>query len=617
MHDLSCVVHLHSTHSDGTGTVPEIARAAARARADVVLLTDHDTLAARRLGEEGWYGDVLLLAGEEISPLGRDHYLTFGLDEHVRHRGLDACAIATAVRDAGGFGFAAHPFSEGSARFRRPGMPFGGLDCDALHGIELWNFANDTGEQITGIVGLIRLLATPQRVLDHPPERNMRAWDELCRQRRIVAIGGLDAHQYGKRVGPFVPVRVMAYHRTFRLIRTHVLCEEPPARELERDRELVFDALRAGRCYIAVDSRRPGARLPLRGGRRPDGRRGAGRPPDAPRARPAPGTAASAARRPRDRGGGRDDAGRRRRGAGRLPRRGAPHGQGPRAHLDHLEPRIPSLTMRLGENLEVLRRRDFRLLFLGQGVSVLGDRMVVVALAFAVIELGGSVSEVGLVLAAGWLPLVGTVLAGGVVADRSSRRAVMLTADLARIASQGTMAVLVITGAGEVWMLAALAGVTGAGTGFFDPAVTGLLPEVVPPDELQPANALRSTAVSGSEIAGPALAGVIVAAAGAGWAIAVDAATFAASAVCLATLRPPARTLPERASFFDDLRAGWIAFRTRRWVWSFVGYFAVGEHGVGRVERARAERGRARARRRRGVGHDPRLPGRRRARLAA
>jgi hypothetical protein len=257
MHDLSCVVHLHSTHSDGTGTVPEIARAAARARADVVLLTDHDTMAARRLGEEGWYGDVLLLAGDEISPGGGDHYLAFGIDDHVRRRGLDACGVASAVRDAGGFGFAAHPFSEGSPRFRRPGMPYRGLDCDALHGIELWNFANDTGEQIAGIGGLVRLLATPQRVLDHPPERNMRRWDELCRKRRVAAIGGLDAHQFGKRLGPIVPVRVMAYHRSFRLIRTHVLCEQQPEREVERDRGLVFDALREGRCYIAVDSVAP------------------------------------------------------------------------------------------------------------------------------------------------------------------------------------------------------------------------------------------------------------------------------------------------------------------------------------------------------------------------
>ena len=279
MDDLACVVHIHSTHSDGTGTVPEIARAAARARADVVLLTDHDTVAARTLGEEGWYGDVLLLAGEEVSPLGRDHYLAFGLDEHVQHRGLDACAIARAVRDAGGFGFAAHPFSVGSKRFKRPGMPFGGLDCDALHGIELWSFANDTGERIAGIPSLIRFLAVPTRVLDHPPERNMSVWDELCRRRRVVAIGGLDAHQFGKRVGPIVPVRIMAYHRTFRHIRTHVLCAGPPSRELEPDRKLVFDALREGRCYISVDSIAParGFRfeaddVPM-GGEAPAGRR--------------------------------------------------------------------------------------------------------------------------------------------------------------------------------------------------------------------------------------------------------------------------------------------------------------------------------------------------------
>jgi MFS family permease len=228
----------------------------------------------------------------------------------------------------------------------------------------------------------------------------------------------------------------------------------------------------------------------------------------------------------------------------------------------------------LGEGVSVLRLRDFRLLFAGQGVSVLGDRMVAVALAFAVLELGGSASEVGLVLAASWTPLVLTVLAGGVVADRTSRRAVMVAADLVRIASQGTMAALVITGAAEIWMLAALAGITGAATGFFNPASTGLLPEVVPENELQPANALRATAVSGSEILGPLLAGVLVAAAGAGWAIAVDAATFAASAACLSMLRPPRRELPERTSFFTELRYGWTAFRSRRWVWTFVAYFA-------------------------------------------
>lgn len=229
-----------------------------------------------------------------------------------------------------------------------------------------------------------------------------------------------------------------------------------------------------------------------------------------------------------------------------------------------------------GDSLRVLRLRDFRLLFAGQGVSVLGDRMVAVALAFAVLELGGSASEVGLVLGAAWAPLVVTVLVGGVVADRTSRRGVMVTADLVRIATQGTMAVLVISGEAEIWMLAALAGITGGATGFFNPASTGLLPEVVPAEDLQPANALRATAVSGSEILGPLVAGVIVAAAGAGWAIAVDAATFAISALCLMRLRPPGREARERASFVSDLREGWVAFTSRRWVWTFVAYFAFG-----------------------------------------
>lgn len=230
---------------------------------------------------------------------------------------------------------------------------------------------------------------------------------------------------------------------------------------------------------------------------------------------------------------------------------------------------------RFPESLDVLRMRDFRLLFGGQAVSVLGDRMVTVALAFAVLEVGGSVSDVGLVLAAAAFPLVATVLVGGVVADRTSRRTLMVAADLVRVVSQGTIAALLIAGAAEVWMLALLAGVTGAATGFFGPASTGLLPEVVLAKQLQPANALRASAASAGEILGPIVAGLLVAVAGAGWAIAVDAVTFAASAACLAMLRVPRRVAAQRSSLVADLREGWVAFRSHRWVWTFVAYFAI------------------------------------------
>ena len=132
--DLTTVIHVHSTYSDGTGTVPQIARAAEKAGVDVVLLTDHDTLEAKRRGEEGWYGDALVLVGEEVSPADRDHFLAFGIDKEI-NRLLSGPEICAAVEAAGGFGFAAHPFSRGSERFRRPGIAFG--EPDSVNGIEL------------------------------------------------------------------------------------------------------------------------------------------------------------------------------------------------------------------------------------------------------------------------------------------------------------------------------------------------------------------------------------------------------------------------------------------------------------------------------------------------
>jgi hypothetical protein len=258
LHDLACVVHLHSTYSDGTGTVGQIARAARRSGVDVVLLTDHDTLEARDEGEEGWHGPVLVLVGEEVSPLGENHYLAFDLDRVIDHRGLSGAEICQAVRDAGGFGFAAHPLSGGSDRFKRAtGMPFRDLGCEALNGFELWSFVTDTAERLPSVRAGLRFVAAPNRVLDHPPPENLREWDRLCGERRVVALGGLDAHQVGIRIGPFVPLRLMSYRRSFRQLRTHVLADGPLTGELGADRELVYSALRRGRCYLAVDALAP------------------------------------------------------------------------------------------------------------------------------------------------------------------------------------------------------------------------------------------------------------------------------------------------------------------------------------------------------------------------
>ena len=227
-------------------------------------------------------------------------------------------------------------------------------------------------------------------------------------------------------------------------------------------------------------------------------------------------------------------------------------------------------------SLHVLREREYRLFFLGQAVSLLGDGMVNVALAFAVLDLTGSASALGLVLAARMLPLVGFLLAGGVMADRLPRRTVMVAADLVRVASQGAIAALLIAGVAQVWQLAALSAVTGSATAFFNPASTGLMPAVVSSGRLQQANALRGLAMAVGQIAGPAVAGVLVAGAGAGWALAVDAGTFAVSVAFLVRLHVPAMERLVVRSPLADLREGWDTFRSLTWLWTFVAAATIG-----------------------------------------
>jgi MFS family permease len=215
----------------------------------------------------------------------------------------------------------------------------------------------------------------------------------------------------------------------------------------------------------------------------------------------------------------------------------------------------------------------FRLLFWGQSLSVLGDRITPVAIAFAVLSLG-SATDLGLVMAAGGVPFLLFALAGGVVADRVGRRRVMLLSDVLRALSQALVATLLLTGSAEVWMLAALSFVYGMSAAVFMPALVGLIPQTVGSPRLQEANALLALTRSVANVAGPALAGVIIAVSGSGEAIAVDAGTFAVSALCLARLRPQTvadEPEVEPEPFLAGMRAGWHEVRSRAWLsWGLV-----------------------------------------------
>ncbi|HTU78476.1 MAG TPA: MFS transporter [Solirubrobacteraceae bacterium] len=214
-----------------------------------------------------------------------------------------------------------------------------------------------------------------------------------------------------------------------------------------------------------------------------------------------------------------------------------------------------------------LRNRSFRLLLVGQGASAVGDGIAPVALAFAVLDLTGSVGDLGLVLAAQSVPLLVFVLLGGVWSDRVSRGSVMLCSDLVRAGVQGGSAALLLTGAAGVWQLAALQALYGAARAFFGPAATGLVPETVDSDQLQQANGLMGVAENLARIVGPALGGVVVVAAGAGWGLACDGAAFLVSAVSLRMMRLAPLGPPERRGTLAELREGWRAFQSRTWLW--------------------------------------------------
>jgi predicted MFS family arabinose efflux permease len=221
----------------------------------------------------------------------------------------------------------------------------------------------------------------------------------------------------------------------------------------------------------------------------------------------------------------------------------------------------------------VLREREFRLLWLGQSASTVGDRLVFVALALYVTEIG-TPTDVGIVLAAHAIPFVAFLLLGGIWADRLPRHLVMVATDVIRAVMHALLAVLIFTGSVEIWHIVVIEAVFGAAEAFFRPAYTGLMPQTVPEELVQDASAATALVNTVAEFAGPALATALVLGIGAGWAFALDAATFVLSAAFLIQVKPRRRgEVTEQGTMLAELRAGWNEFRARPWVWGTVAIF--------------------------------------------
>jgi MFS family permease len=216
--------------------------------------------------------------------------------------------------------------------------------------------------------------------------------------------------------------------------------------------------------------------------------------------------------------------------------------------------------------VEALRDRNFQLLFAARAVSYVGTYLAPIAVAFAVLDLGGSATEVGLSFAAWTVAQVATLAFGGVIGDRFPRRVVMIASDTASFAVRAAMGALLVSGHAEVWELIALQACGGAAVAFYSPASYGLVNEVVRTELLQQANSLLGIARYAAFPLGAAAGGTIVATVGSGTALLFDAGTYGASALLLAGVR--VRSLAgERKRFFHELREGWSAFVEHAWVW--------------------------------------------------
>jgi hypothetical protein len=247
-------IHLHSTYSDGVATIEEIIRLANQAGLDFIIPTDHNVLVK---GLDGWYGNTLLLMGEEVHDRERrpesSHYLALNIEEDVFPYAQDPQAVINAVNNQGGFGFLAHPIEYDTPPFVSEGnFSWRDWQVGGYTGLELWNYMSEFKSHLPNKAAAILFCYFPRLVMRGPYPDTLAKWDELLRERKIVVIGGSDAHGNTYRLGPLRRV-VQPYDYLFHTVNTHILSQEAFNGQLTHDKRVVCDALKEGRCFVAYD----------------------------------------------------------------------------------------------------------------------------------------------------------------------------------------------------------------------------------------------------------------------------------------------------------------------------------------------------------------------------
>lgn len=258
MHEITTNPHMHTRYSDGQATHEQIARAAMQVGLDAVIITDHNVWVS---GPEGYYteGDrhVLLLVGEEIHDQARDpqknHLLVFGAAREMAPLAYNPQRLLDTVRQVGGLAFLAHPVDPASPRIGEKDISWVDWNVMGYTGIELWNGLSEFRSRSKSKLHAIYYACNFPRIARCPFPEAIHKWDELLAQgRKIVAIGGADAHAYPASLGPFRRI-LFPYQLHFRAINTHLLLPQPMSGDLLEDRYMVLDALRQGHAFIGYD----------------------------------------------------------------------------------------------------------------------------------------------------------------------------------------------------------------------------------------------------------------------------------------------------------------------------------------------------------------------------
>jgi hypothetical protein len=258
MNEVIVNLHMHSRYSDGSGTHKDIAQAGFRAGVDVVIVTDHNVLVQ---GFEGYYKEknkrLLMLIGEEIHDQKRDpqknHLLAFGAGRELATFADDPQLLIDQVREAGGICFIAHPDDPAAPAFNETDISWEAWDVDGYTGIELWNALSELKTIIPTKLHAAFYAFFPAFVAHHPLPSTITKWDELLSNGlRVVAVGGSDAHALKLHMGPIGRV-IYPYEFHFRTVNTHVLTSQPLCGDVKVDKQLIYEAMAEGRCFVGYD----------------------------------------------------------------------------------------------------------------------------------------------------------------------------------------------------------------------------------------------------------------------------------------------------------------------------------------------------------------------------